>query len=117
MKVSLVKVIGLAALLYGSCAYAEKADCESLVEIGSALDDIAFGLTAGEDVDDATYRELEGVIGLLRTIADEEANNNLDNALDDLEQAHSDNDRDDFVTALQRVDSLFGAFYDADCDG
>ena len=115
MKVSVIGVIGLAALLYGPCAYAEKTDCDSLVQIGSALDDIRNGLTAGEEVDDETYTELEGVIGLLRVLADEEENNNLDSALDDLEQAHTDNDRDDFIIALERVDTVFGAFYNADC--
>jgi len=115
MKVSIFRVIGLAAVLYGPCAYAEKADCESLVELGSALDDIRNGLTAGEEVDDKTYTELEGVIGLLRAVADEEENNNLDSALDELEQAHTDNDRDGFVVALERVDTVFEAFYNADC--
>lgn len=54
-------------------------------------------------------------MGLLRTVAEEEANNNLDSALDKLEQAHTDNDRDGFVAALERVDTVFGAFYNADC--
>ncbi len=115
MKVSIFRVIGLAALLYGPCAYAEKTDCESLVQLGSALDDIRNGLNAGEEVDDATYKDLEEVMGLLRTVADEEENNNLNTALDNLEQAHTDNDRDGFVAALERVDTVFGAFYDADC--
>ena len=115
MKVSIFRVIGLAALLYGPCVYAEKTDCESLVKLGSALDDIRNGLKAGEEVDDETYKSLEDVMGLLRAVADEEENTNLDSALDDLEQAHTDNDRDGFVAALEQVDSVFGAFYNSDC--
>ena len=115
MKVSMFRVIGLAALLYGPCVYAEKTDCDSLVQLGSALDDIRNGLNAGEEVDDETYADLEKVMGLLRAVADEEEDKNLDNALDDLEQAHTDDDREGFVDALEQVDSLFGVFYDADC--
>ena len=115
MKVSIVSAIALAAMLYGPFAYAEKTDCETLVELGSALDDIRNGLKSGEEVDDSTYADLENVVGLLRTVAAEENNNNLDSALDKLEQAHTDNDRDGFVAALERVDTVFGAFYNADC--
>ncbi len=115
MKISVFRVIGLAALLYGPCVYAEKIDCDSLVELGSALDDIRDGLQSGEEVDDETYSDLDDVMGLLRAVADEEENNNLDNALDSLEQAHTDNDRDAFVNALAQVDRVFGAFYNADC--
>ncbi len=115
MKISLVGAIGLAALLYGPFVYAEKTDCESLVQLGSALEDIRNGLKSGEEVDDAMYKDLEDVMGLLRTVAKEEANNKLDSALDKLEQAHTDNDRDGFVAALERVDTVFSAFYNADC--
>ena len=115
MKVSMFRVIGLAALLYGPCVYAEKLDCDSLVELASALDEISSGLNEGEEVDDETYADLEEVMGLLRVVAEEEENYNLDSALDDLEQAHTDDDRDGFVDALEQVDSLFGVFYDADC--
>lgn len=115
MKVSMFRVIGLAALLYGPCVYAEKTDCESLVKLGTALDNIRNGLKAGEEVDDKTYSDLEEVMGVLRGVADEEENNNLDSALDALEQAHTDNDRPGFVAALERVDTVFGAFYNSDC--
>jgi hypothetical protein len=117
MKLIIATTALILALGFAPSASAEKIDCESMAELGSALDDIRTGLKNGEDVDDEMYEELGGVLDILRTVAEEEANNNLDKALDQLEASYEKNDRDGFVKSLARVDELFGALYTADCDG
>jgi hypothetical protein len=101
---------------FAPLASAEKIDCQSMAELGSALDDISTGLKNGEEVDDELYAGLGDVITALRAVADEEGKPNLDKALDDLEAAHEDNDRESFVSSLARIDQLLGALYTADCD-
>lgn len=106
----------LCALLLGSPVMAEKIDCQSMAEVGAALDQIREGLSDGEEVDDETDEALAGVVLILHAIAEEEGNAKLDRAVDRLEQAWTDNDRPGFIRALQEVDTLFGALYVADCD-
>lgn len=108
----------LCAVLWGVTppVAAEKIDCQSMAEIGAGLDMIREGLTAGEDVDDETDQALAGVVAVLREVAEAEQNAKLDAALDRLESAWHNNDRRGYVKALEDVDTLFGAFYTADCD-
>ena len=106
----------LAALLCSPFAMAEKTDCETLVELGSAMDDIRAGLNDGEEVDQETYDGLADVVVALRAVAEEEGNSKLDSALDRLEAAHENNDRDAYVSALAAVDTVFGGFYNAECE-
>jgi hypothetical protein len=115
MKTMLVGVSLLFGLLIAMPAQAEKIDCESLAQLGSGLDDIRNGLKNGEEVDQETYDALAQVMDSLRAVAEEEKNNKLDNALTRLETAHQNNDRDGFVSALEDVDKVFGAFYNGDC--
>lgn len=106
----------LATLLCAPLARAEKTDCETLVELGSAMDQIREGLNSGEEVDEETYDGLADVVVALRAVAEEEGNSKLDNALDRLEAAHENNDREGYVSALEAVDTVFGGFYNAECE-
>lgn len=115
MKLLLTTAL-LAALLCSPLAKAEKTDCETLVQLGSAMDDIREGLNNGEDVDDETYDALADVVVALRAVAESEGNAKLDNALDRLEAAHQNNDRAAYVSALESVDTVFGGFYNAECE-
>jgi hypothetical protein len=112
---SMKSLMLFAMLFFALPASAEKIDCESLVGVGSGLDDVRTGLSDGEEVDEETYSTLGDLIDTLRVIADEEGNTKLDAALDRLQSAYENNDRPGFVKALQDVDTLFGAFYTADC--
>jgi hypothetical protein len=94
----------------------DKIDCESLAELGGALDMVREGLEAGETVDDATYNDLADVINAMRVIAEAEGNAKLDRALDRLVDAHNDNDRREYIAALRDVNTIWGALYVADCD-
>jgi hypothetical protein len=115
MKKFLVVAVSLSALLCTTTAFAEKTDCETLVQLGSSLDDIRTGLNNGEEVDEETYDVLADVVTALRNVAEQEGNSKLDSALDRLEQAHSDNDRAAYVAALESVDTVFGGLYNAEC--
>jgi hypothetical protein len=115
MKTILVGVSLLFGLLIASPVKAEKIDCESLAQLGSGLDDIRNGLKNGEEVDEETYDVLAQVMDSLRAVAEVEQNSKLDGALNRLEAAHENNDRDGFVGALEDVDKVFGAFYNSDC--
>jgi hypothetical protein len=107
----------LAAALLGALpsAYAAKTDCDTLVELGSALDDIREGLSSGEDVDDSTYDDLGAVVESLQMVADNEGNAKLSAAVNRLENAYNNNDRDGYVRALGSVDQSFGTFYENEC--
>lgn len=112
----LVSAVMLASLLVAPFAMAEKTDCETLVQLGSAMDDIREGLNNGEEVDEETYDALADVVDALRTVAEAEGNSKLDNALDRLETAHQNNDRAGYVSALETVDTVFGGFYNSECE-
>lgn len=105
-----------ALLLAGTPAMAEKIDCESMAEVGAALDLIREGLANGEEVDGDTDDALAGVVVVLYGVAEAEGNAKLDRAVGRLEQAWTDNDRSGYIRALEEVDTLFGALYVADCD-
>lgn len=63
------------------------------------------------------YSDLGNVLDIVHAVADEENNVRLDQALDDVEAAYADNDRDGFINGIDRIVELFDAFYTADCDG
>jgi hypothetical protein len=115
MKLSFCALAAALAMTFGAPAYAEKIDCENMVQLGAGMDQIRNGLANGEEVDEELYNDLGNVIEALRAVAAQEGNAKLDRALDNLEAAHSNNDRDGFISALDQVDELFGAFYTADC--
>ncbi len=118
MKKSLLAALAAAFLLSMGTVSAqdEKIDCESMAELGGALDMVRQGLEAGETVDDATYNDLADVINAMRVIAEAEGNAKLDRALDRLVDAHNNNDRREYIAALRDVDTVWGALYVADCD-
>ncbi|MCU0754326.1 MAG: hypothetical protein MUE46_04290 [Xanthomonadales bacterium] len=111
-----LRLVAMLCCLAAAPAYAEKIDCESLAGVSDGLNQIADGLHNGEDVDEQLYSDLGNVLDIVHAVADEENNVRLDQALDDVEAAYADNDRDGFVNALDRIVELFDAFYTADCD-
>lgn len=117
MKGGLLAAIATSLLLSMGTVSAqdEKIDCESMAQLGAALDLVRQGLEAGEDVDADTYDGLADVINAMRAIAEAEGSAKLDRALDSLVDAHNNNDRSAYITALREVDSAWGTLYVADC--
>ena len=118
MKRALLAAIATSLLLSMGTVSAqdEKIDCQSLAELGAAMDMVRQGLEAGEDVDVDTYNDLADVINAMRVVAEAEGNRKLDRALDRLVDAHNNNDRREYIAALRDVDTVWGALYVADCD-
>jgi hypothetical protein len=118
MKRALLAAIATSLLLSMGTVSAqdEKIDCQSLAELGAAMDMVRQGLEAGEDVDVGTYNDLADVINAMRVVAEAEGNAKLDRALDRLVDAHNNNDRREYIAALRDVDTVWGALYVADCD-
>jgi hypothetical protein len=117
MRLKPVWIAAFAACFFYSSAHAEKIDCDSLAEVSMAINEVIVGLGEGEELDDATYESLSGAMDALHTIADQENDTALDQGLDDLEAAHENDNRDEFIIALDAVNSAFSKFSKQDCGG
>ncbi len=103
------------ASLFCTTANADKIDCDSLTTISGALDQVIIGLADGAEVDDELYQGLSDTMDALHTIADQEDNASLDQGLNDLEAAFKDDSRDEFIVALNEVNTAFDRFIQTDC--
>ena len=117
MRFKTVWIAAFVACFFANAAHAEKIDCDSLAEVSIAINQVIVGLGEGEALDDATFESLSGTMDALHTIADQENDTALDQGLDDLEAAHANDNRDEFIIALDDINSAFSTFMKQDCGG
>lgn len=110
-------MLGAMALPLASPARAEKLSCEDLTSISNDLDEISDAMKQGAEIQegDKADKALRDLVDALSQVAAEEKNDNLHDAVTDLDSAWHAMDRSKFTDALDRVTSIFDGFHATEC--